>query len=204
MGFMPVGNFIGAELASLPYNWILVPLGMLIGYYIVKAEPAVLVLNKQVEDITSGAISQRMMMGGLSIGMAISVGLSMLRVLTGLPLLAILLPGYVLALGLSFVVPPIFTAIAFDSGGVASGPMTATFLLPLAMGACESLGGNMLTDAFGIVAMVAMTPLIMIQLIGLVYRVKTGGFRSRKAAPPPKTGETEEEIISLDEEDVQL
>ena len=204
VGFMPVGNFIGAELASLPYNWILVPLGMLIGYYIVKAEPAVLVLNQQVEDITSGAISQRMMMGGLSIGMAISVGLSMLRVLTGLPLLAILLPGYVLALGLSFVVPPIFTAIAFDSGGVASGPMTATFLLPLAMGACESLGGNMLTDAFGIVAMVAMTPLIMIQLIGLVYRVKTGGFRSRKAAPPPKTGETEEEIISLDEEDVQL
>ena len=204
VGFMPVGNFIGAELASLPYNWILVPLGMLIGYYIVKAEPAVLVLNKQVEDITSGAISQRMMMGGLSIGMATSVGLSMLRVLTGLPLLAILLPGYVLALGLSFVVPPIFTAIAFDSGGVASGPMTATFLLPLAMGACESLGGNMLTDAFGIVAMVAMTPLIMIQLIGLVYRVKTGGFRSRKAAPPPKTGETEEEIISLDEEDVQL
>lgn len=202
VGFMPVGNFIGAELSSLPYNWILIPLGMLIGYYIVKAEPAVIVLNKQVEDITGGAISQRMMMAGLSIGMALSVGLSMLRVLTGLPLLYILIPGYVIALGLSFVVPPIFTAIAFDSGGVASGPMTATFLLPLAMGACEALGGNMLTDAFGIVAMVAMTPLIIIQLIGLLYKIKTGGLRRRKAAPAPT--KAEEEIISLSEEDARI
>ena len=197
VGFMPVGNFIGAELASLPYNWILVPLGMLIGYYIVKAEPAVLVLNKQVEDITSGAISQRMMMGGLSIGMAISVGLSMLRVLTGLPLLAILLPGYVLALGLSFVVPPIFTAIAFDSGGVASGPMTATFLLPFAMGACEAVGGDILTDAFGVVAMVAMTPLIIIQLIGLAYKFKTTAQRKK----PPVAEIADEEILDLSKED---
>ena len=113
------------------------------------------------------------MMRGLSIGMALSLGLSILRVLYGIPLLAFLLPGYVIALGLSFVVPSIFTSIAFDSGGVASGPMTATFLLPLAMGACEVVGGNLLTDAFGIVAMVAMTPLIIIQLIGLLYQWKT-------------------------------
>ena len=202
VGFMPVGNFLGAELAKLPYNWILTPLGMLIGYFIVKAEPAVLVLNKQVEDITSGAISQRVMMVGLSVGMALSVGLSMLRVLTGLPLLWLLIPGYMLALGLSFVVPPIFTAIAFDSGGVASGPMTATFLLPLAMGACEALGGNMLTDAFGIVAMVAMTPLIIIQIIGLIYKCKTGGWRRKKPVQQPVTAE--DEIISLDEEEARL
>ena len=161
------------HLAELPYNWVLVPLGMLIGYYIVKAEPAVLVLNKQVEEITGGAISQKVMMAGLSIGMSVSLGLSMVRVLTGVSLLWFLVPGYALALGLSFLVPKIFTAIAFDSGGVASGPMTATFLLPFAMGACEAVGGNILTDAFGIVAMVAMTPLITIQIIGLVYQFKT-------------------------------
>jgi len=173
VGFMPAGNYIGKQLAELPYNWVLVPLGMLIGYYIVKAEPAVLVLNKQVEEITGGAISQKVMMAGLSIGMSVSLGLSMVRVLTGVSLLWFLVPGYALALGLSFLVPKIFTAIAFDSGGVASGPMTATFLLPFAMGACEAVGGNILTDAFGIVAMVAMTPLITIQIIGLVYQFKT-------------------------------
>ena len=158
---------------SLLASLACVVLGMLIGYYIVKAEPAVLVLNKQVEEITGGAISQKVMMAGLSIGMSVSLGLSMVRVLTGVSLLWFLVPGYALALGLSFLVPKIFTAIAFDSGGVASGPMTATFLLPFAMGACEAVGGNILTDAFGIVAMVAMTPLITIQIIGLVYQFKT-------------------------------
>ncbi|MDW2799997.1 DUF1538 domain-containing protein [Clostridium boliviensis] len=173
VGFMPAGNYLGKQLASLTYNWIMVPIGMLIGYYIVKAEPAVLVLNKQVEEVTGGAISQKTMMTGLSMGMAISLGLSVIRILTGLPLLAVLIPGYALALGLSFVVPPIFTSIAFDSGGVASGPMTATFLLPFAMGACEATGKNIVTDAFGIVAMIAMTPLITIQLIGVIYYFKT-------------------------------
>jgi hypothetical protein len=173
VGFMPAGYAIGSQLARLPYNWILIPLGMLIGFFIVKAEPAVAVLNKQVEQITGGTISQRAMMTALSAGMALSLGLSMLRVLTGLPILWVLLPGYALALGLSFAVPKIFTAIAFDSGGVASGPMTATFLLPFAMGACDALGGDILTDAFGIVAMVAMTPLITLQILGLIYRFKT-------------------------------
>lgn len=152
VGFMPAGSYLGKQMASLPYRWILVPVAMLIGYYIVKAEPAVQVLNKQVADVTGGSISEKTMMTGLSIGMALSLGFSLFRVITGLPLMAFLLPGYALALGLSFVVPPVFTSIAFDSGGVASGPMTATFLLPLCMGACEALGGNILTDAFGIVA----------------------------------------------------
>ena len=183
VGFMPVGNFIGAELASLPYNWILVPLGMLIGYYIVKAEPAVLVLNKQVEDITSGTISQRMMMSGLA----------MTRVITGISIWYLLVPGYALALGLSFFVPPVFTAVAFDSGGVASGPMTATFLLPLAMGACQAVGGNILTDAFGIVAMVAMTPLIAVQIMGLVYTIR----QKRQPAAIDQPAEEDSEIIEL-------
>ena len=186
VGFMPVGSYLGKELVALPYRWILVPIGMVIGFFIVKAEPAVLVLNKQVEEISGGAISQKTMMNGLSIGMAMSVGLSMIRILTGISIYWFLVPGYVCALLLSFAVPKIFTAIAFDSGGVASGPMTATFLLPFAMGACGALGGNILLDAFGIVAMVAMTPLVIIQGIGLLYR-----FKTRRAAKGPAAVQNE-------------
>ena len=166
VGFMPVGHYLGQQLALSGQEWVLVPLGMLIGYFLVTAEPAVHVLNRQVESITNGGISQRAMMLSLSIGVA------MLRVLTGISIYYILVPGYLAALGLTFCVPKIFTGIAFDSGGVASGPMTTTFLLPFAMGACEALGGNVMTDAFGIVAMVAMTPLLTIQVLGLIYKKK--------------------------------
>lgn len=172
IGFMPVGNYIGKMLAELEFNWILMPLGMLMGYFIVVAEPAVHVLNKQVEEITNGAVPAKAMLLSLSVGVAISVGISMLRVLTGISIYWFIVPGYILALVLSFFVPKVFTAIAFDSGGVASGPMTATFLLPFAMGVCEKIQGNILTDAFGIVAMVAMTPLITIQVLGLLYNKK--------------------------------
>jgi len=190
VGFMPAGNYLGGAIASLPYAWIIVPIGMIIGYFIVLAEPAVFVLTKQVEEITSGAISSKAMRNSLSIGVAVSVGLAMLRVLTGLSILWLLIPGYFIALILTFFVPKIFTAIAFDSGGVASGPMTATFLLPFAMGACEKLGGNIITDAFGIVAMVAMTPLITIQIMGLIYK-----FKERKLHK--KAGYTKP-VMSLD------
>ena len=173
IGFMPMGEYLGSEMASLNNRWILVPIGAVVGFFIVAAEPAVHVLNKQVEEISSGTISKRAMQIGLSIGIAVSVGVAMFRVLTGISIWYFLIPGYLLALLLSFVVPKLFTAIAFDSGGVASGPMTATFLLPLAKGACQSVGGNILTDAFGMVAMVAMTPLITIQVLGLFYVLKT-------------------------------
>lgn len=172
VGFMPAGNYLGQVIAGLSYPWIIVPIGMLIGYFIVKAEPAVYVLTEQVEELTSGAISAKAMGMSLSIGVAFSLGLAMVRVLTGISILWFLLPGYAVALGLTFFVPKIFTAIAFDSGGVASGPMTATFLLPFSMGACEALGGNAVTDAFGVVAMVAMTPLITIQILGLIYQIQ--------------------------------
>ena len=144
----------------------------MVGYFIVAAEPAVHVLVKQVEDVTGGAVSHRTIELALSFGVAASVGISMLRVWLQIPIMYFLVPGYVLALAGSFFVPKMFTAVAFDSGGVASGPMTATFLLPFAMGACQALGGNVLTDAFGVVAMVAMTPLIAVQVVGLVYRCK--------------------------------
>ena len=172
VGFMPAGNYLGQVIAGLSYPWIIVPIGMLIGYFIVKAEPAVYVLNHQVEELTDGAISARSMGISLSVGVSLSVALAMIRVLTGIPILWFLIPGYGVAIGLSFFVPKIFTAIAFDSGGVASGPMTATFLLPLAQGACVAVGGNLVADAFGVVAMVAMTPLITIQILGMVYQLK--------------------------------
>ena len=183
VGFIPAGNYLGEVLGGLSWNWILIPLGMLIGYFIVKAEPAVYVLMKQVEELTDGAISGKSIQISLSAGVALSVGISMIRVLTGISIFYFLIPGYVIALLLSLFVPKIFTAIAFDSGGVASGPMTATFLLPLAQGACKAAGGNMITDAFGVVAMVAMTPLITLQVLGVIYRIKGGelGKGSQKA-----------------------
>ena len=183
VGFMPAGNYLGQVLAGRSFRWVLVPIGMLIGYFIVKAEPAVYVLNKQVEEITDGAISAGTMGAALSAGVSLSVGLAMVRVLTGISILWFLIPGYTFAIGISFVVPKLYTAIAFDAGGVASGPMTATFLLPLAQGACVAAGGNIVTDAFGVVAMVAMTPLITVQLMGLMAQFKQR--RARNAQPVP-------------------
>lgn len=179
VGFMPTGSRLGQAMADLSCRWIIVPAGMAIGYFIVLAEPAVFVLTKQVEEITSGAISAGAMKLSLSIGVSLSVGIAMLRALTGVPIMWFIVPGYLAALILSFFVPKLFTAIAFDSGGVASGPMTAAFLLPFAMGACRAAGGNIITDAFGVVAMVAMTPLITIQLMGLAYRLKENRLRSK-------------------------
>ncbi len=172
-GFMPIGQYLGESLAGGGYSWVLIPIGMIIGYFIVSAEPAVHVLKQQVETITEGRISAKALGMSLAIGVASSVGIAMLRVITGISILWFLIPGYALALIISFIVPPIFTSVAFDAGGVASGPLTATFLLPLAMGASFAAGGNMAEDAFGIVAMVAMTPLLTIQILGLISKFKS-------------------------------
>ena len=193
VGFLPAGTYLGRQLAALPHNWILIPIGMLMGWFIVQAEPAVHVLNRQVEEISSGAIPAKAMGVSLSAGVAVSIGLALTRVLTGISVFWFLIPGYLVAISLSFFVPRIFTAIAFDSGGVASGPMTATFLLPFAMGACETLGGNIVTDAFGVVAMVAMTPLITIQILGLVCKRKLEQAAQMQAVP----GDSDEEVIDL-------
>lgn len=181
VGFLPAGYTLGSRLGATAAGWI-IPIGMVMGFFVVMAEPAVHVLNKQVEEITVGAISQRAMLLSLSVGVAVSIGIAMLRVVTGVSIWYFLLGGYAVALTLSFFVPKIFTAVAFDSGGVASGPMTAAFMLPFAMGACDALGGNILTDAFGLVAMVAMTPLITIQLLGVLYSIKLR--RTVQAAEP--------------------
>ena len=189
VGFMPAGALLGSTLASLEARWLVIPLGMLVGFFIVRAEPAVYVLMRQVEELTDGAISGKALQNSLCLGVSVSIGLSMLRVLTGLSILWFLVPGYAIALALSFVTPQIFTAIAFDSGGVASGPMTAAFLLPFAIGTCNAVGGNVVTDAFGVVAMVAMTPLITIQILGLICRLKTSkkGHSAAQVMPAAET-----------------
>ncbi len=174
VGFAPVGSFLGKTLGSSgSLKFLLIPIGALVGYYIVKAEPAVQVLNAQIDEITGGIVSHKMMNAALSIGVSGAVVLAMVRVLTGLNIYWIVIPGYIIALVLSRFVPSIFVGIAFDSGGVASGPMTSTFLLPFAMGACMGVGGNVVTDAFGVVALVALSPLLTIQLMGLIYTRKT-------------------------------
>ena len=164
------------------------------------AEPAVHVLNKQVEEITGGTITRSTMLKVLAISMACALGLSMLRVATGISIWYTILPGYAVALTLSFFVPKIFTAIAFDSGGVASGPMTATFLLPFAIGACAEISGTsaIMTDAFGIVAMVAMTPLLTVQILGLTYRIHTIKAEKRAAARFRRLLEQEGQILELE------
>ncbi len=167
IGFMPVGYRLGMELAENPSPYLL-GFALILGMVVVLAEPAVHVLKNQVEEVTDGLVSRSSMMIALSIGVGISLCLSMLRIVFDFSILYYLIPGYALSLGLSFFVPGLYTAIAFDSGGVASGPLTSTFILPFAVGACCTLLGesSVMSSAFGIVAMVAMTPLITIQLLG--------------------------------------
>lgn len=167
VGFMPIGYRMGEMLAE-NHPFTVVIFGFIIGAVVVLAEPAVHVLNKQVEEITDGTVTKRSMLIALSVGVGISIGLSMLRIILDFSILYYLIPGYFISLGLSFFVPKLYTAIAFDSGGVASGPLTSTFILPFAIGVCYALHGEskIMSDAFGIVAMVAMTPLITIQILG--------------------------------------
>ncbi len=193
VGFSPLGYALGAALAEGWKVYLLAPLAMLMGWFIINAEPAVHTLNKQVEELSAGAISAKAMGMSLSIAVSAAGGLAMLRVITGISIMYFLVPGYLIALALSFFVPRTFTAIAFDSGGVASGPLTATFMLPFATGACEALGGNVMTDAFGLVALVAMMPLITVQVMGAIYVVK-----SRHASQEPQLPDFgDNEIIEL-------
>ena len=193
VGFSPLGYVLGGALTQGKLIWLLVPLAMLMGWFIINAEPAVHILNKQVEELSAGAISARAMGLSLSIAVSLAGGLAMVRVLTGISILYFLVPGYLIALTLSFFVPRTFTAIAFDSGGVASGPLTATFMLPFAMGACDAIGGNVMTDAFGLVALVATMPLITVQVMGAIYVLKS----RRVSAEPALPDFGDNEIIEL-------
>lgn len=180
VGFSSLGYVLGNEIVNSGMRWLLIPISMIMGWFIINAEPAVHVLTKQVTELSAGAISERLMRNTLSIAISCAMGLAMIRVLTGISVLWFMVPGYIIALVLTFFVPQTFTAIAFDAGGVASGPMTATFMLPFAMGVCSSLGGNIMTDAFGLVAMVAMMPLITVQIMGTISTIKSRSITSEE------------------------
>lgn len=175
-GFMEAGSAIGHAAASVENNWIIIPIGFFVGFTVILAEPAVYILNEQIEDVTSGHIKKKVILYTLSIGVAIAVSLSMVRILTPeIRLWHFLVPGYLVAIVLTYFAPTLFVGIAFDSGGVASGPMTATFILAFAQGVAEATeGADVLIDAFGVIAMVALTPLIAIQVLGVIYKSKAG------------------------------
>lgn len=194
VGFSSLGYVLGQSLVGSSFRWVLIPLSMLIGWFIINAEPAVHVLNRQVADLSAGAISEKVMGRTLSIAVSAAMGLAMLRVLTGIPILWFMTVGYFIALALTFVVPPTFTAIAFDAGGVASGPMTAAFMLPFAMGSSNAIGGNVMTDAFGLVAMVAMMPLITVQVMGAISVLKR---REKTAVQTVVSAFADDETIEL-------
>ena len=203
VGFLPAGNMIGSLIGISKYSWVLIPIGILVGFFIVAAEPAVHVLNSQVEEISGGTIKKRNMLIALMCGTGLSLAFSMIRVLTGISIWWFIVPVYAIAIILTFFVPKVFTSVAFDSGGVASGPMTATFLLPFAIGASNSLGGNIMSDAFGVVAMVAMTPLVTIQLMGLFYAIKLKKSKPTPYALPMPEKILEEELV-LNTEDAVI
>lgn len=191
IGFSTLGSKLGEAIVLNGLRYLLIPLAMLIGWFMISAEPAVGVLQKQIESVSAGAISGKTIKLSLSAAVAAAMGLSVVRVLTGISILWFLIPGYITALALSFFVPDIYTAIAFDSGGVASGPMTATFMLQFVMGASTAVGGNVLSDAFGVVAMVAMMPLLSIQTVGLISELR------RKKQPDKQESYGDYDIIEL-------
>ena len=196
VGFMPIGYKLGYELAQLNQG-LLVILGLIMGVLVVLAEPAIHVLNQQVEEVTGGYVSKKSMLLGLCIGVGASIALSMIRIIFDFSIVYYVIPGYFLSLALSLFVPPVYTAIAFDSGGVASGPMTSGFILPFATGVCVCLQGEaaVLRDAFGVVAVVAMTPLITIQLLG--FRAIVSEKIAEKRAMKKILGADDQQIINF-------
>lgn len=180
-GFLETGYIIGNTIAGSSSKYLLIPVGMIIGYIIIQAEPAIKILNRQISNLTEGSISEKIINSCLSIGVCLAIGLSLLRVFFAIPMIYIIVPGYFIAGLLMYFTPSTFVTIAYDSGGAASGVMTTSFLLPLCIGASEVLEGNILVDAFGVGAMVSLTPIIIIQLLGILYqrklqRRKSGSF----------------------------
>ena len=171
-GFLNLGFTIGSKMIITNHKILFIIIGMLLGYFSVYAEPAVRVLTVQIEKATEGSISKKIVLLCLSIGTAIAVGISFIRAIAGVPIVYFIVPGYILTIILSFITPKLFVSIAFDAGGTVIGPLSSSFMLPIAIGACIASGGNVLTDAFGLISLVAVIPLIIIQLFGIVYESK--------------------------------
>lgn len=201
LGFVNIGRFLGEAIAGLGSGWWLVAAGLIFGFVIVSAEPSVVVLVHQVQEVTDGRVSKKIMMPAMSIGVSIAIGLAMIRVVFNISIWYILLPGYIIALLLTFFVPKMFTAIAFDSGGAVSGALTSTFLVPFALGAASIIYEGqvdaqslVLRNAFGLVAFVALAPLVTIQVLGLMFQIK-----SKRAKKKQNIELAENEIIKMDE-----
>lgn len=190
IGFLPIGNHLGIEIAKMG-NTALILIGMVIGYFIVRVEPAVVILVDQVNDITDGAISKKLMFTSLAIGTMLAITLAMIRIITEINILYFLIPGYLISMILMYFAPDIFVAIAFDSGGVSVGTMASVFVLPFAVGVCTGLGNrNIMTGAFGTIAMIAMMPTIVIQIVGVLYKYKAKNLKENVM-------EEEDEIIEF-------
>lgn len=195
VGFVSVGRYLGEIIAGFDHQWLLIVFGIIFGFVIVAAEPSVIVLVGQVQDVTDGRINRKIMIIAMSIGVSAAVGLAMVRIVYDISIWYFIVPGYLIAIILSFIVPKLFTGIAFDSGGAVSGALTSTFLVPFALGAANIIYPNnndkLLTNAFGLVAFVAMAPLITIQVVGLLFKIKQK--HQHKAA-------SKDEVINLEDE----
>ena len=177
IGFMPAGRHIGEVIGASPHRWILIPIGFLLGFVITVVEPAVRILCTQVEERTSGFIKEKIMLYTLSVGVGAAVALAMAKTVFGLSLAYILIPGYLIAFILAFIAGPTFTSIAFDSGGVATGPMTVTFILSISIGAATIMEGrDTILHGFGLVSIVALAPIIAVLIFGIIYKKKGGNF----------------------------
>lgn len=199
-GFMPAAIVLGEGMGASDINWIVIPIALGIGVCVTLAEPAVHVLTKQVEEVTSGAISKGMMLFGMCLGVGLALSLAMMRILFNISIWYILVPGYAIALVLTVFVPKIFVGIGFDSGGIAAGAMSAAFVLPFTTGVCTAVGGNVVTDAFGVVGLIAMMPPITIQIMGVIYKIKLRRSESLGAAEEEKLIEEAEGAIPLEDE----
>ncbi|GHV45756.1 hypothetical protein FACS1894204_05740 [Synergistales bacterium] len=194
-GFLPAGKFLGEAMGALDHNWIAIPVSLVIGACVVVAEPAVHVLTRQVEEITNGAISKKMLLWGMAAGVGLALTLAMTRVLFEISVWWIFLPGYIIATVLTFFVPPIFVGIGFDSGGVAAGAMSAAFVLPFTLGVCDAVGGNIMVDAFGVVGMISMMPPITIQIVGVLYNLKVKRTKQASVQPVASIHEKLDELL---------
>lgn len=173
VGFLPVGQEIGDIVSAWEYKWVMIPIGFLLGFVATFAEPAVRVLNLEVDKVTGGYIPGKILLYTLSVGVALSIGIAMARIIYGIPLWYFIGPGYALALGMTLFSTEKFTAIAFDAGGVATGPMTVTFILAIALGFAENIEGrDPLIDGFGMIALVALAPILSVLTLGLLYKFK--------------------------------
>ena len=179
IGYVEIGKEIGKNISNLSYNWVIVPIGFILGYVMTKVEPSVQVLTRDIEKETGGAIKKSILLSTLSIGVGISLALAMLKILLKIPLWYIIIPGYLVCMILAFLSNERFTAIAFDAGGVTTGVMTTTFLLAMALGLAEGIpGANPVVDGFGLIAIVAMTPIILVMLLGKMYQIRQKGEKN--------------------------